>query len=120
MLHTLAEQPEPFVQRVLIASIESNLRKDVRSFFQEDGWHDSAETELRGREIWRSIASGPLRDKLTGHLAGGPLLVTVPYPTGILLPGAFAERRHRRPVTVLLYGNCEQGRRDGGNWIRPL
>jgi hypothetical protein len=165
VLQTLLEQPKAFADRVLVACLEANLKLPAAGFGLQvllplAARGPAAELRARRAAAARAVAASapptPLgRRRLTGssnyhHLTGvaatavgmfgRPLLVALPYPTGLSLASvvAFAPpeerdngdlelpegRRYdphrRRPITVLLDASVARKGQGGGarNWVR--
>ena len=123
MFETLAEQPPEFVSRVVIASLESNLKTaHKRQLFDAMMRQAQEKAEQRRQRLKAddSLASGVLLDpavklptlpwvddasrslqnlkanalKYTPSLLPGPLLVTLPYPTSLQNAVAFSKSSH--------------------------
>ena len=123
MFETLAEQPPEFVSRVVIASLESNLKAaHKRQLFDAMMRQAQEKAEQRRQRLKAddSLASGVLLDpavklptlpwvddasrslqnlkanalKYTPSLLPGPLLVTLPYPTSLQNAVAFSKSSH--------------------------
>eukprot|EP00401_Gymnodinium_catenatum_P015452 CAMPEP_0117620608 /NCGR_PEP_ID=MMETSP0784-20121206/87213_1 /TAXON_ID=39447 /ORGANISM="" /LENGTH=479 /DNA_ID=CAMNT_0005424521 /DNA_START=218 /DNA_END=1657 /DNA_ORIENTATION=+ len=120
-LKTLLEQPKGFVDRVVIGTIESNLRPEVReSVKMPSAWDEFAAVEIQRRSGLQDVASAS--DDVS---RGSPLMVTLPYPTPILRPAKFTMNdglyRSARPRKILISLFASPGKTgQGGNWIRPL
>ena len=97
ILSALSEQPPDFTSRVVIASLESNLRLMHKTrmvnttlarqgtWTETESWSDDASLGLMRRQdtlFGNKLAARP------GH--EGPLLVSLPYPTGLLNAVSFA------------------------------
>ena len=133
MFDTLAEQPPDFVSRVVIASLESNLKSvHKRQLFDAM----VQEAQQRRQQLKADDASGVLLDpavelptlpwlddasrslqnlkanvlEYTPSQFPGPLLVTLPYPTSLQNAVVFSESsdgydgQRVRPISVLLFG----------------
>lgn len=123
MFDTLAEQPPEFVSRVVIASLESNLKTaHKRQLFDAMMRQAQEKAEQRRQRLKAddSLASGVLLDpavklptlpwvddasrslqnlkanalKYTPSQFPGPLLVTLPYPTSLQNAVAFSKSSH--------------------------
>ena len=123
MFETLAEQPPEFVSRVVIASLESNLKAaHKRQLFDAMMRQAQEKAEQRRQRLKAddSLASGVLLDpavklptlpwvddasrslqnlkanalKYTPSQFPGPLLVTLPYPTSLQNAVAFSKSSH--------------------------
>jgi hypothetical protein len=112
LLQALLEQPAPFVERVVIGAIESNLRPGIKhSIGLGDGWQDDAWNRMHMSRYAHSIARGPT-------------LVSLPYPTSLLEPATFLKSAGTynasspRRIAVSFTGSMKKGQ--GRNWIRPL
>lgn len=116
MLHALAKEPKDFVQRVVIATTGSNLKPEERALFRKD-WTDSGISLLRHRSEQRRL-NGVVSD-------GGPILLTVPYPTALLNEVRFTESSgaynadRKRPIRVSLFASATKDGK-GSNWVRQL
>ena len=128
LLSTLAEQPANFASRVVIASLESNLKREHKLSLSQylyhgstSAWLDDASHALRVRSsqvLWATSIAAELRQP-------GPLLVSLPYPTGLYAaafarpsPGYSAKRV--RPVMVLMLGKHIPKSRNGSQLRNAL
>jgi len=133
ILKALFEQPQGFIQRIVIASIESNFKP-------LSGTSDEPLLPLHDRI--RPSCTMPNYPSNLGstHQKATPLFVTLPYPTGLSVTShvSFAPNEEEsvsanqegvynpnnlRPLTILLDANLD--RKGGGGkitqcWIRPL
>mmetsp|Transcript_47616 Transcript_47616/g.103537 ORF Transcript_47616/g.103537 Transcript_47616/m.103537 type:complete len:572 (-) Transcript_47616:108-1823(-) len=122
ILQALMRQPADFVDRVIIAGIESHLRDATRTTLEfPDDWQEAADCELTARSERRQNL---LTQGFRAERMGSPLMVSLPYPTSLLKPirwtqdsGAYVGSR-TRPISVLLTASLVKGH--GSNWIRPL
>ena len=155
VLWALLEQPRAFVDRVVVACVESNMKLPAFGLGPRrlaPGWRDGAAPELRARgalsgvTLGGSSSNGPaLSTAPTAMEPGRPLVVTLPYPTGLgvaaqpaFAPPALAHPEHGpahgavgggydpwrpRPIAVLM--DASLARTGGGgqaprNWVRAL
>jgi len=118
-LASLSELEPHFVKRVIIATLESNVRTMHSQYFFHPEWRDGTEPELQRRE--RECGS------LDKRMGLGPLLITVPYSIPVeravafaTSSGSYSASRPRR-IAISWQGSMkrsELGATDGGNWIR--
>jgi len=91
ILRSLSKEPPEFVTRVIIGCVEPSIRK---------------------------------ADKAS--MLTLPHLVALPYPVGISSAASFTlgdgqnyDPNRQRPIAISFEGNLDQGKRDGGNHVRP-
>lgn len=123
-LRALAKQPASFVQRVVIAGLESDLPQRSSYDLSHNLAFDSSELSVL-TQFQNAGQGGAVRTaRVDAHAsssvssAGVPSLVSLPYPVGVLQPVSFmneASAAQERRIRILMDGAAKPN-----SWIRSF